>query len=389
VVAFRVYRPQEGGPLRQIRAQHRKDSRRTGQARRVLFFSHQAQFIYGGEVVTLEFMRQLLANGIEVHFASPSGTYFERARETGAVMHQVGSRQFSRRLRQVPGIMLALATTARELSTIVEREEIDLLHATSLKAMAYAWSSSVPTLWHHHDILPPSAANSLWLRGLALGASRILAPSDATRDALLDVGVARERVHTLRNGFRLSDWRVRPAPHGKIFRVGIVGEISYRKGTDRLAPLLAELAGVQDLQFLVIGEGLSEPKFALDLKARLASRQVRFLGRRTRMKELYQEIDVLFVPSRQDPLPTVIVEAGLSGVPVVGARNGGIPEMIANGKNGFLFDTEAEAASAILKTRERWEPLSRGARDFAAGRYDITKLTTELLQHYEGVLRAP
>lgn len=357
------------------------------QTRKVLFFSHQAEFIYGGEVVTLEFMRELREKGLEVHFASPRGPYFERARETGAVMHEVGSRQFSRRVRQLPGIVLAMAATRRSLAAIVARENIDLVHATSLKAMAYAWSAAVPIVWHHHDILPAGLANSLWLRALALRASLTLAPSDATREALLDAGVARERVRTLRNGFRLSEWKVRPPRHGKLFRVGMVGEISHRKGTDRLEPLLRELSLETDLQFLVIGEGLSEPEFARDLKERLASRQVRFLGRRTRMKELYQEMDVLFVPSRQDPLPTVIVEAGLSGLPVVGARSGGIPEMISEGKNGFLFDTEAEAARAILKVRERWEPLSRGARDFAAGRYDIAKLAAELVQLYEGVLR--
>jgi glycosyltransferase involved in cell wall biosynthesis len=354
---------------------------------KVLFFSHQAEFIYGGEVVTLEFMRELLSRGVDVHFASPSGPYHERAGELGVKLHEVGSRQFSRQLKQLPGLALALAGTRRELAKIAARESIDLLHATSLKGMAYAWSTSLPTLWHHHDILPSGTANSLWLNGLALRATRILAPSDATRIALLDAGVAAEKVRTLRNGFRISDWKPRPPRHGNLFRVGIVGEISHRKGTDRLAPLLRELSQEKNLQFLVIGDGLSEPEFARELKERLASKQVRFLGRRTRMKELYHELDVLFVPSRQDPLPTVIVEAGLSGVPVVGARNGGIPEMIADGKNGYLFDTEAEAARAILKTRERWDSLTRGSRDFAAGRYDITKLTTELLQHYEDSLR--
>jgi glycosyltransferase involved in cell wall biosynthesis len=354
---------------------------------KVLFFSHQAEFVYGGEVVTLEFMRELLARGVQVHFASPPGAYHERARELGVRVHEVGSRQFSRKLTQLPGLALALAGTRRELAQIAVRESIDVLHATSLKAMAYAWSSSLPTLWHHHDILPSGTANSLWLSGLALRATRILAPSDATRTALLDAGVPAEKVRTLRNGFRLGDWKPRPPRHGHLFRVGIVGEISHRKGTDRLAPLLRELAHEKDLQFLVIGEGLSEPEFASELKHRLASKRVRFLGRRTRMKELYQELDVLFVPSRQDPLPTVIVEAGLSGVPAVGARNGGIPEMIADGKNGYLFDTEAEAARAILKTRERWEILTRGSRDFAVGRYDITKLTTELLQLYQDALR--
>jgi glycosyltransferase involved in cell wall biosynthesis len=192
----------------------------------------------------------------------------------------------------------------------------------------------------------------------------------------------------LRNGFRVSEWSPRPGRKpDHLFRVGLVGEISRRKGTDRLEGLLRELAGEPLLQVLVIGEGLSEPAFARELEARLASKEVRFLGRRARMKELYRELDVLFVPSRQDPLPTVIVEAGLSGVPVVGARAGGIPEMIDEGRNGFLFGTEAEAAQAVRRIRADWARFSAGAREVAEARYDIRRLTDELLGHYGEVAR--
>jgi glycosyltransferase involved in cell wall biosynthesis len=166
-----------------------------------------------------------------------------------------------------------------------------------------------------------------------------------------------------------------------------VGEISRRKGTDRLEGLLRELGDDPSLQVLVIGEGLSEPSFAGALKERLASRQVRFLGRRARMKELYHEMDVLFVPSRQDPLPTVIVEAGLSGVPVVGSRAGGIPEMVESGDNGFLFETEREAAEGVRKIRAAWQGFSDRSRKFAEKRYDVRRLAGELLQHYEEVRR--
>jgi glycosyltransferase involved in cell wall biosynthesis len=81
----------------------------------------------------------------------------------------------------------------------------------------------------------------------------------------------------------------------------------------------------------------------------------------------------------------VIVEAGLSGVPVVGARVGGIPEMIQNGVNGFLFDSEKEAANTIRKIRSEWQPFSDRARSFAESRYDIRRLSTELLHHYQEV----
>jgi|GEM_PF-4557506 len=356
---------------------------------KALFFSHQAQFIYGGEVVTLAFMREIKRAGVEVHFAGPSGPYAELAKEH-AVFHEVPSVQFSREIMLLPDIAVALISTHQVLKKIIRENSIDLVHATSLKAMVYAWKlgGSVPVLWHHHDILPATKANSLWVKGLAAHAAKILCPSQATLDSLVQAGVPKEKTAVLRNGFRADEWKARPAQHGPLFRVGLVGEISRRKGTDRLEKILAVLGPSPDFQFLVIGEALSDPAFADDLKSRLASRQVRFLGRRERMKELYQEMDVLLVPSRQDPLPTVIVEAGLSGLPIVGARAGGIPEMIEPGRNGFLFDTEAEAAGYLRETQKNWRTLSVTSRELAIQRYNIATLAKDLLRHYEEALRA-
>ncbi len=351
---------------------------------KVLFFSHQAQFIYGGEVVTLAFMRELKRNGISVHFAAPEGPYSQRAAEH-ATVHVVPSVQFSRKLSQLPRIAKGFLSTHRALKEICREQNIDLVHATSLKAMAYAWKlgGEMPVLWHHHDILPESRSNTLWVKGLARHAARILAPSAATRLSLLSAGVPEAKAFVLRNGFRVDEWKARPNQHGNIFRIGLVGEISRRKGSDRLEKIVQLLGPSREFQFLVIGEGLSDPVFAQELKANLASKQVRFLGRRERMKELYQELDVLLVPSRQDPLPTVIVEAGLSGLPIVGARAGGIPEMIDPGKNGFLFDNEEEAAKQLLKVKANWRNFSLTSRELALQRYNIATLTKELLAHYQ------
>ncbi len=350
---------------------------------KVLFLSHQSEFIYGGEVVTIASLRELRRLGVEVHFAAPAGPYLERARHVAAV-HEISSRQFRRSVWQLPRFAAAWWRTRHELAGLVKRLGIDVVHATSLKAMVYAWTlgERTPVVWHHHDILPATHANDLWLRAIGARASLVLNPSLATRDALARAGVPEHKLTVLANGFRPEDWRARGPRHaGAPLRVGLVGEISPRKGTDRLAKVI-ELLGDFPVEFRVIGEGLSDPVFAAELKRRLASPRVQFLGRQD-VKPLYQELDLLLVPSRQDPLPTVIVEAGLSGVPVIGSRAGGIPEMVVDGKNGFLFDTEEEAAQSIRKAEASWEELSKGARQIAEERYDIAKLSQRLLRHYE------
>ena len=61
-------------------------------------------------------------------------------------------------------------------------------------------------------------------------------------------------------------------------------------------------------------------------------------------------MDLLLVPSRFDPLPTVVLEASLKGVPVIGTNKDGIPEMQVDDEMLFNVDDVAEAIRKI----ERW-----------------------------------
>ena len=73
---------------------------------------------------------------------------------------------------------------------------------------------------------------------------------------------------------------------------------------------------------------------------------------RDRAAEAYAQIDVLVVPSLWlENSPLVIHEAFMAGVPVVGARIGGIPDLLADGRGGLLFDPASPSAlGATLQT---------------------------------------
>lgn len=365
--------------------------------KKILFLSHQADFIYGGEICTLAFMRELKERGVEVHFASPPGIYQDRAKEF-AICHEISSCQFSRHVHLLPRLLPALVKTHKELRKIIKENNIDVLHATSLKAMVYCWrlSKKYSVIWHHHDILPLRFRNNIWIRTLAMNSKKILTPSEATRQALLDAGVDERSVEVLHNGFRLQDWKarsIRVKNHPLV--VGVIGEISERKGHDFLIGVIDHLIKCEiepsDIQFRIIGEGLSDKNFSEQIKLKLnATGWVHFLGRREDVKEQLQSIDLILVPSRQDPLPTVIVEAYYSGVPAIGRSVGGIPEMIQDGENGFLADTSQEMAEKIIACMDRklWENLSKNAREFAEKKFSIDRLTDQLLEIYNKVHNA-
>jgi glycosyltransferase involved in cell wall biosynthesis len=94
--------------------------------------------------------------------------------------------------------------------------------------------------------------------------------------------------------------------------------------------------------------------------------------------------DVFVMPSRTETLGLVVLEAMSSGLPVVGARAGGIPEMIVDGETGSLFNTETQAIEAIralLACPEKRRAAGLAARARAA-EHSWKAATLRLLEHY-------
>lgn len=131
---------------------------------------------------------------------------------------------------------------------------------------------------------------------------------------------------------------------------GYIGRLSHNKGLDLLIDTFTKLEN-KNVKLFIAGDG--EKKYVLSLKKK-ANEKIFFLGYVDKYKFLSQ-IDYLIVPSLlNDSFPTVVLEAISFGKPVIASKRGGIPEIINNGVEGFLFnpDTPEELLNAILKVME-------------------------------------
>lgn len=123
----------------------------------------------------------------------------------------------------------------------------------------------------------------------------------------------------------------------------------HHKGFDvtiAAARLLKESA--PDIHFALLGDG--KQRFALEQQAQ-GLVNVHFMGKQSNMGDWFSAANVLVHPSYTEGLGSVILEAMGSGLPVVGSRAGGIPDIIEHGVSGLLIEPGCaeELAQAIQK----------------------------------------
>ena len=127
-------------------------------------------------------------------------------------------------------------------------------------------------------------------------------------------------------------------PHQLIF----VGRLEAIKGVPVLLEAFRQCN--QQTKLVIIGDGSQRAH----LEAMAQGLNVSFLGQCTeqQINRQLQQSRVMVLPSLSENFPNVMLEAFCAGVPVIASAVGAIPELIQNGKNGFLVPPADAAALA-------------------------------------------
>ena len=342
-------------------------------------------------------LEHLGAHGHEAHLVAPSGP----ASYAGAPLHRVRSVALPS-YRDFP---VGVATRAH-LRRVVEEVMPDVVHLASPAWLGHrageaARSLGVPVVAVYQTDLvgfaeryPFPGAVPLMrslTRRVHLPADRTLAPSSASLAQLHELGVP--RVHRWGRGVdtELFDPRRRTGElradlqAGPDLLVGYVGRLAAEKELGLLRGV-HELPGVR---LVVVGGGPEE--------ARLRSLLPRasFLGVRhgEDLARVVASLDLFVHTGSTETFCQSAQEALASGVPVVAPRAGGPVDLVAEGRNGFLFDPGSEQAlagvvRAVAARPLLREPLARAARPSVVHR-SWEAVNAELLRHYREVMASP
>ena len=118
--------------------------------------------------------------------------------------------------------------------------------------------------------------------------------------------------------------------------------------------------------------------------------RVKWLGLRENVQDFMTAFDMLAVPSIEEPLGLVAVEALAAGTPVVATRTGGLPEIVKHNECGLLVpprnpDALADSIIKMAKDESMRERMGSAGQHFVRGEFETEELCNRVEQIYRRV----
>jgi glycosyltransferase involved in cell wall biosynthesis len=127
---------------------------------------------------------------------------------------------------------------------------------------------------------------------------------------------------------------------------------------------------------LIVGEGPDRAELDAEIERLRLRDRVTLAGERSDVPELLAGADVFVLSSASEGMPISVLEAMAAGLPVVATSVGGVPELVADGENGFLVDPGdpeglASALGRLLADRELRRRLGEAGHARVRERFDL------------------
>lgn len=359
----------------------------------------------GGENYALRLAEFAHAAGWQVTLAAPDGPLPERFAAAGCAVERIAwgwqyakTRGLGALTEMRAGQMrreAARLLAGREKDTVVFMQYVRERLALTACLRGYG----VPVLWTEHGVLPQWLTQSPVIparyRAAAAQASRIIAISRATKESMIRLGLAAEKIGVIYNGVAVPDKL--PAARGTYpgmepdagrVRIGMVSSLTKEKGVWDVLPAVDEMEGDngQLLPAMLYLAGAGGEQYEG------YSRRAHALGFVRDIENLYPALDIAVSPSRGrgEGIPLRVQEAMAHGLPVVATDVGGIREIITDGEDGIIVPPRnpaalADALARLVKDEALRRRLGAAARARALRDFTLPRMARETMAVLESL----
>ena len=255
---------------------------------------------------------------------------------------------------------------------------------TGTPVVATAHQCSLQLHWRLNDhVIANSAATAAYQRKV----NRVPASKLTTIHCFTDLerfsNTTLDSVRWVQNEMQIKD---------SDFVVGVVGNVVARKGHLYLFKAMEQIvASVPNFKLVLVGQFNRDQPYVKRLRSLQQNpallNRVKWLGLRDNVQDFMAAFDLAVVPSVEEPLGLVALEAMAAGTPVVATNTGGLPEIVQPNVTGLLVPRKnpSELARAVIEMAqdaEMRQRLGQNGRRFVQANFD----PEDLARKVEGVL---
>ena len=221
---------------------------------------------------------------------------------------------------------------------------------------------------------------------------------DFFRNKAISIGCPPDKIKVNRSGLDCDrfTYRSRSLPEDGRVQIATTGRLVEKKGIEYVIGAVAKLVPAYPrLRYKIIGEGHLRHRFTELIQELKITDNVELMGWRdeTEIVETLKNTHIFVAPSitaadgNQDAPINVLKEAMAIGLPVVSTYHGGIPELVEDGKSGFLVPEKdvqalADKLGYLIEHSQLWSPMGKAGREFVLQHYNLDRINDDLINVY-------
>lgn len=292
------------------------------------------------------------------------------------------------------------------LRQLVKTVDLVHLHVWNPASCRYGFLAArgKPTVVTEHDPFPLGKFKKWVKQKLMANVSAVIAVSEASKKIIgSEYPELLERVTVIHNGVDVEAWEQgllsvdRKAVREKIFHatphdriILCVAELHERKGQEYLIRAFRSVhEKLPHTKLVLVGEGIARKKY--ERLSRDVGEGVLFLGRQKNITELMAAADLFVLPSVREAFGLVLLEAGLSELPIIATNVGGIPEIICDAEAGLLIPAKNPGALAagmikLLEHPTLAAQYAQHAKQQILKNFQASEMAAKTAEVYDGLL---
>lgn len=182
--------------------------------------------------------------------------------------------------------------------------------------------------------------------------------------------ISNKKIKVIYNGIEINQWKIKQdkiklrkklgLPLNKFIIISVCRLSTEKRPFDIIK--IAKTINQKNNNFLIIHVGIGnlEKEFRNEIKKHNLEKDILSLGERNDIKDLLSASDLFLLTSEQEGFPNSIMEAMIVGIPIIATKVGGVPELVENNKNGFVYKVgEIEKMSESIFSIYRNKKIQR------------------------------